>query len=335
MPLVDRLERKFGWIAVPGIVKIIMTFQALVWLLSSLRGDNDLLFKIFLHKESILNGEVWRLVSFVITPPVAPGLDGTIFMFFAVFFSIFLGNMLESIWGSFRLTLYLIGGVVCMVIAEFVIPFPLDISPEYQNNIIYLHSLRSFLLIESILFACAVYNPHYVVRLFGIIPVKLYWIALFGGGLLVINAVDHPSLGVVFLISLSNFFIVFVPGMKRSLQMRAQVAARRTRFEAAKVPENEPLHLCAGCGVTENDDEDLIFRVADDGEEYCENCRGKNANRIKSSDQLIVKNEDGTRPQVKSEDEDPDQKIVPDEAQEQKMVSRYKDKKKRPGGWKE
>ncbi|HAA88853.1 MAG TPA: hypothetical protein DCE22_11385, partial [Verrucomicrobiales bacterium] len=156
-----------------------------------------------------------------------------------------------------------------------------------------------------------------------------------GGGLLVINAVDHPSLGVVFLISLSNFFIVFVPGMKRSLQMRAQVAARRTRFEAAKVPENEPLHLCAGCGVTENDDEDLIFRVADDGEEYCENCRGKNANRIKSSDQLIVKNEDGTRPQVKSEDEDPDQKIVPDEAQEQKMVSRYKDKKKRPGGWKE
>ncbi|MCH2026413.1 MAG: hypothetical protein MK172_11800, partial [Verrucomicrobiales bacterium] len=181
----------------------------------------------------------------------------------------------------------------------------------------------------------AVYNPHYVVRLFGIIPVKLYWIALFGGGLLVINAVEYPSLGVVFLISLSNFFIVFVPGMKRSLQMRAQVASRRTRFEAAKIPENEPLHLCAGCGVTENDDEDLIFRVADDGEEYCENCRGKNANRIKSSDQLIVKNEDGTRSQVNSEDEDPDQKIVPDEAQEQKMVSRYKDKKKRPGGWKE
>ncbi len=327
MPLVDRLERKFGWIAVPGIVKIIMTFQALVWLLSSLRGDNDLLFKIFLHKESILNGEVWRLVSFVITPPVTPGLDGTIFMFFAVFFSIFLGNMLESIWGSFRLTLYLIGGVVCMVIAEFFISFPLER--------ISLHSMRSFLLIESILFACAVYNPHYVVRLFGIIPVKLYWIALFGGGLLVINAVDHPTLGVIFLISLSNFFIVFVPGMKRSLQMRAQVASRRTRFEAAKIPENEPLHLCAGCGVTENDDEDLIFRVADDGEEYCENCRGKNANRIKSSDQLIVKNEDGTRSQVKSEDEDPDQKTVPDEAQEQKMVSRYKDKKKRPGGWEE
>jgi len=329
MPLVDRLERRFGWIAVPGIVKIIMSLQALVWLLSSLRGDKDLLLKIILHKESILNGEVWRLVSFVVTPPVEPGSNGIIFMLFAVLFSIFLGNMLESIWGSFRLTLYLIGGVVCMVIAEFFISFPIPISPES------LAYMRSFLLIESILFACAVYNPHYTVNLFGIIPVKLYWIALFGGGMLVVNATSNTLLGISIAISLSNFFIVFVPGMKRSLQMRAQVASRRTRFEAAKIPENEPLHLCAGCGVTENDDEDLIFRVADDGEEYCENCRGKNAKPVRSSDQLIVKNEDGTQSQVNSEDEDRDQKIVPDDAPEQKMVSRYKDKKKRPGGWKE
>ena len=72
MPLVDRLERKFGWIAVPGIVKIIMGLQALVWLLCSFRGDNDLLLKILVHKDSILNGEVWRLFSFVIMPPIEP-----------------------------------------------------------------------------------------------------------------------------------------------------------------------------------------------------------------------------------------------------------------------
>ncbi|MFL2480186.1 MAG: hypothetical protein ACJ0K4_11625 [Verrucomicrobiales bacterium] len=135
--------------------------------------------------------------------------------------------------------------------------------------------MRSFLLIESILFACAVYNPHYTVRLFGIIPVKLFWIALFGGGLLVIKAVEQPLLGVAILISLSNFFIVFVPGMKRSMQMSAQVAVRRNKFEDAKLSENEPLHLCTSCGKTENDDEDLIFRVADNGEEYCEELPGQ------------------------------------------------------------
>lgn len=266
MPLVDRIERKFGWIAVPGIVKIIMGLQALVWLLCSVRSDNALLVKIYLNTDLILSGEVWRLVSFVIMPTVAPGPNGIIFMLFAVLFSIFLGNMLESIWGAFKLTLYLIGGVVCMVIAEFLIPG----QPELQ-------AIRSFLLIESILFACAVYNPHYTVMLFGIIPVKLYWIALFGGGMLVVNAISNTFLGISIAISLGNFFVVFVPGMKRSMQMRAQVAVRRNKFEGAKVSENEPLHLCASCGKTENDDNDLIFRVADSGEEYCENCRGKNA----------------------------------------------------------
>lgn len=269
MPLVDRLERKVGWIAVPGIVKIIMGLQALVWLLCSVRGDYELLEKIVLHKELILNGEVWRLVSFVIMPPVAPGSNGIIFMLFAVLFSIFLGNMLESIWGSFRLTLYLIGGAAGMVIAEFLFP-SVSGSPGF-------HFMRSFLLIESILFACAVYNPHYTVRLFGIIPVKLFWIALFGGGMLVINAISNLQFGLSIIISLGNFIVVFVPGMKRTMQMRAQVAVRRNKFDAAKISENESLHLCASCGKTENDDNDLIFRVADSGEEYCENCRGKNA----------------------------------------------------------
>ena len=304
MPLVDRIERKFGWIAVPGIVKIIMSLQALVWLLCSVRVDNALLDKIYLNANLILNGEVWRLVSFVIMPPVKPGADGIIFMLFAVIFSIFLGNMLESIWGAFKLTLYLIGGVVCMVIAEFLIP----IAPES------LAFMRSFLLIESILFACAVYNPHYTVMLFGIIPVKLYWIALFGGGMLVVNATSNALLGISIAISLSNFFVVFVPGMKRSMQMKAQVAVRRNKFEGAKVSENEPLHLCASCGKTENDDNDLIFRVADSGEEYCENCRGKNALPSPSVNEKVPKESEFLNDR-------PPKREIP--------------KKRRPGQWKE
>ncbi|MDA7605208.1 rhomboid family intramembrane serine protease [Verrucomicrobiales bacterium] len=306
MPLVDRLERKFGWIAVPGIVKIIMGLQALVWLLCSFRGDYALLEKIVLHKESILNGEVWRLFSFVIMPPIEPGSNGIIFMLFAVFFSIFLGSMLESIWGSFRLTLYLIGGAAGMVIADFLFP-----SVSGSSGF---HYTRSFLLIESILFACAVYNPHYTVRLFGIIPVKLFWIALFGGGMLVINAISNLQFGISIAICLGNFFIVFVPGMKRSMQMRAQVAVRRNKFEDAKLSENEPLHLCTSCGKTENDDEDLIFRVADNGEEYCEECRGKNAQPSPSVNEKVPTED------VFLNDRPPKREIP---------------KKRRPGQWKE
>ena len=170
MTLIDRLERRFGWIAIPGVVKVIVAFQALIWVLNMFR-DNDLIFHLLLYldKDLILSGQVWRLFSFILIPPVEAG--AFIFMLFAVFFTIFMGNMLEQIWGSFRLTLYLLGGIVSVVIAEFAVGFNGDAT------------LPTFLIVESILFACAVYNPNYVIHLFGIIPIRLFWIALFAAAL--------------------------------------------------------------------------------------------------------------------------------------------------------
>ena len=241
MTFIDRLERRFGWIAVPGVVKIIVAFQALIWLLNIFR-ENDLAFHLllFLDKDLILSGQVWRVISFILIPPVAA--NQPIFMLFAVIFTIFLGNMLEQIWGSFRLTLYLIGGIIGVVIAEFAIGFSNNVNPTY-------------FIIESILFACAVYNPNYTIHLFGIIPIRLFLIALFGSALLFIDATQSLTAAGVILISLMNFFVVFVPGMKKTIQVKAQVASRRNQFEKAKMSQNETLHLCASCGKTEQDDD--------------------------------------------------------------------------------
>lgn len=276
MTFIDRLERRFGWIAVPGVVKIIVAFQALIWLLNIFR-ENDLAFHLllFLDKDLILSGQVWRVISFILIPPVAA--NQPIFMLFAVIFTIFLGNMLEQIWGSFRLTLYLLGGIIGVVIAEFAIGFSNNVNPTY-------------LIIESILFACAVYNPNYTIHLFGVIPIRLFWIALFGSALLFIDAVQSLTAAGLILISLMNFFVVFVPGMKKTIQVKAQVATRRNQFEKAKMSQNETLHLCASCGKTEQDDDELIFRVSASGEEYCEECRGM--------DSGVVNNEVSETPRI-------------------------------------
>ena len=69
--------------------------------------------------------------------------------------------------------------------------------------------------------------------------------------------------------------MVFVPGLKKAVKMRAEVSARRRKFEQARAPLMEAMHLCASCGKTEKDDEQLVFRVTDDGEEYCVDCREK------------------------------------------------------------
>lgn len=267
MSFIDRLERRLSWIAIPGVVKIIMLFQALVWLLNAYRGDEALLVALYLDKDLILSGEVWRLFSFIFIPPV--GSTGIILMFFAVFFTIFLGSMLEEIWGSFKLTLYVIGGVLSVLISEFLIGFPIALVEGKMVG----HTFPTFLIIESILFACAVYNPNYVVRLFAIIPIRLFWIAILAAGLLFLQATDNLMIAGLILISLLHFFVVFVPGMKRSIQVKAQVSSRKNQFENAQMSKDEALHLCEYCGKTEKDDEELIFRVAANGTEFCEGCR--------------------------------------------------------------
>ena len=276
-----------SWVAIPGVVKIIMLFQALVWLLNIFRDDDMLLHTLlYLDKDLILSGQVWRLFSFIFIPPV--GATSFIFMFFAVFFTIFLGSMLEEIWGSFKLTLYIIGGVASVVIAEFLIGFP--------NNSI---TFPTLLIIESILFACAVYNPNYVVRLFAIIPIRLFWIAIFTSGILLLQALNDLRTASLILVSMLHFFVVFVPGMKRSIQVKAQVSSRRNEFENAQISKDEALHYCEYCGKTEKDDEELIFRVAANGIEFCEDCRDQV--RVLKSDEhsasrIIERSSKKTRP---------------------------------------
>lgn len=269
MPLIDRLERKWGWIAIPGIVRIIMCFQLLVFVLVFFqRAANDgypaMVELLYLDRDRIMAGEVWRLISFVFLPPT---MNLFIVMLFAFMFTFFLGDMLEQMWGSFRLTLYILGGIVGMVVGEFVFPG--------FGVYLLLGGSGRLLLMASLLFAVAVYNPNHTILLMAVIPIKMFWLAVFDAGIILIDVLGGPpGLSLAIFLGLGNFLVVFAPGFRRALKMRAEIAARRQKFEAAKLVQDS-LHHCATCGKTENDDADLVFRVSADGEEYCDVCRGK------------------------------------------------------------
>ncbi len=49
-----------------------------------------------------------------------------------------------------------------------------------------------------------------------------------------------------------------------------ELMKRRRRFQSALAQSDTVLHRCAVCRRTEKDDENLDFRVGEDGEEYCE-----------------------------------------------------------------
>ena len=64
--LLDRLERRFGRLALPLMLHWIVGFQVLSFCLSLISAD--FLEALLYHPGSILQGEVWRLVSWVVMP---------------------------------------------------------------------------------------------------------------------------------------------------------------------------------------------------------------------------------------------------------------------------
>jgi len=262
MPLINRLERKFGWIAIPGVVRILAGFQLLTYILMSF--NPFLREALFFDPELIFKGQVWRLFCFVFMPP-ARGL----LLIIALMFMWFLGNILEAQWGSFRLTLYILGGVVGTAVGGFFVYF---LEPgaiiAYNNNVV-LNALTGIYL----LIAVGILYPNIQINLMFVIPIKMKWLALFGGGFLVIiflSMLGHNLwLGIAFLFAVSNVLVAFGPSSIKMWKQRNEVASRRRRFEMAKAPAHEALHRCEVCGKTEHDDPDLEFRVSADGEEYC------------------------------------------------------------------
>jgi hypothetical protein len=254
MTFLDKLERRFGFIAIPGLIRIIVAFTALVYLLTFI--NPDILSILDLNPARIRQGEVWRLVTYIFIPQGIgrPGLMQAIWVVFALQIMWFFGDMLHGAWGAFRVTLYFFVGMIGTTVAAFVFGVPF-------SNVI---------LGASILFACGCLCPNEIMYVFFILPMKIKWIAAIVGAFLFLGFVQAPFRGKLALITaLANFFIFFGPEAILRLRQRKEVTERRKRFEIESHSEEEPLHRCATCGATELTDPTLEFRVAKDGEEYC------------------------------------------------------------------
>ena len=66
MTWLDKLERRFGFLAIPGLTRIVVGLTALVWGLIWL--NPDFRFALDLDPARILHGEVWRLITYIFLP---------------------------------------------------------------------------------------------------------------------------------------------------------------------------------------------------------------------------------------------------------------------------
>src|SRR3979411_885872 len=113
MSLLDNLERRFGFLAIPGLPRILVGFAALVFGLAWLLPGYISMLK--LDPDKIRHGEVWRLVTYIFVPQTTSPL----WVIFALWFLWWVGEGLERAWGAFRLTLYFLVGMIGTTVAAF------------------------------------------------------------------------------------------------------------------------------------------------------------------------------------------------------------------------
>ena len=63
MTSISRWERRFGWLAFPGLLRYYALMHALVYVLQIVRPDIGSLLEF--DRARILSGEVWRVFTFL------------------------------------------------------------------------------------------------------------------------------------------------------------------------------------------------------------------------------------------------------------------------------
>lgn len=266
MKFIDKLERKFGRFGIPNLTMYIIICYVLGYLLTLF--NPKMLYMLNLEPYMILRGQVWRLVTWVISPPSVDAF----FIIMIFFFYYPIGNSLERAWGSFRYTLYVLSGLVFTVIGAFVLYFITGGAVGIGNV------FSTYYVSMSIFLAFATSFPDMQVLLMFVIPVKMKWMAIVYVATTLYPVIGYIRQGAWFMVipivaSLLNFILFFF-GTRDMHRYNPKEIRRKQEFRKAVSPTRVnpstggiSKHKCAICGRTELDDPNLEFR-------FCSKCNG-------------------------------------------------------------
>ncbi len=255
MSFIDRLERRWGWLAFPGFLRYYALFQVMVFILQMFRPDLGGL--LAFDRDKIFAGEIWRVVTMFFANGQfgRPGLFTILLLFFAVNFVFMISDGLEGAWGAFKTSLFYYTGIVTTLVASFLYPFTIP----YSGTMLFAASLLAF----------ATLFPMVEILLFLILPVQMRFIGLLTALGLAMAAIKYPILIPFFLLTLVNYIFWAAIPAYRGTAMLLDSAKRKKRFNRAKIAEEDAFHRCKVCGKTDASDPHLEFRIGTDGEEYC------------------------------------------------------------------
>ena len=254
MSLLKRLEARFRRWAIPNLTGVIIGGQVVLFLAYLLRagqGGGDPFVHLYLDPGKILEGEIWRVLSFAFIPFSTNILWAFIsWMLFYMF-----GSSLENQWGVFRYNLFLGIGLMATVAATFV---TLAIGPGDVGGNQFLYG--------TVFLAFARLFPNFTINLFFVLPIEIKWLALLAWIGYAIQLIQGDwMVRLLVIASVANYLVFFGREHYRDL-----VSGQRRRAYQARTggASKSLVHRCLVCGLDSDTSPKTLFR-------YCSKCDGQ------------------------------------------------------------
>ena len=281
----SNFEKKFGKYAIKNLSLILIMCYACGYLMKWI--NPGFFTYLYLNPYEIIHHfQIWRLVTWLIVPPDSFDFWTLLMLYF--YYSI--GTSLERTWGTYRYNVYIFSGILFTAVGAFILygissllgAQSLGLWMTVDGYITYPTMFSTYYVNMSIFLAYAATFPDYEVLLFFILPIKVKFLGIIYGAMLVYQfivgygtstALFYYNLGIRFVItaSLLNFLVFFFTSRKKVRRgpikiIRQQVVKQQPRHETKK-SSGITRHKCAVCGRTDETNPELEFR-------FCSKCNG-------------------------------------------------------------
>ena len=304
--LINKLEKKFGKYAIDNVALYFIATLIAGYIIGNYMPD---VFGLLVFDPyQIFHGQIWRVFTWILAMPIE---SDNIFLFIImiIFFYYPVSKQLEYAWGAFKLNFFIFSGLLLTVIGSLSVYLVIGAIYKYtgdasvflnffgsQVNDVNTEIVKAFgmqllgsqigasvtteFLLTTLLLGFTLTFPDDHVLLMFLIPIKMKWLGILYGVVMLITLVESPWIvRVVILIALLNFAFFYFQVLSAKnyspLQQKRHKEFKKkiNNAMANATYENGARHKCFVCGQTELDNPNLEFRFCSKcsgGKEYCQ-----------------------------------------------------------------
>lgn len=261
MNFLNKMERKIGKYAVHNLTFWLIGMYVLGYIIQFTMPE--VVGMLTLEPYLIMQGQVWRLISWILIPPNTR----PIFMIFMLMCYYFIGISIENAIGTFRYNVYMFGGMIITIISAMALygiyylavgKYLIGLGFGYSTNYINMSLFLTF----------AVLFPNVQFQLYFLIPIKAKWMGLIEAVWAVLTFVGgNIAVRTAVVASLANFVIFYLCTRNYKRVSPKEIHRKQVYRQQMRQAQGETRHKCAVCGRTEKDGDDLEFR-------FCSKCEG-------------------------------------------------------------